>query len=59
MFKAWTEPQHLKHWSAPHGFKIPTNEGELPLLDVRSILLDGVAEAEPEAVPPPDAPVPS
>ena len=29
VFKAWTEPQHLKNWSAPHGFKIPVNEGEL------------------------------
>jgi len=29
VFKAWTEPQHLKRWSAPHGFKIPVNEGEL------------------------------
>jgi type VI secretion system protein ImpE len=38
---------------------LTTNEGELPLLDVRSLLVDGVAEAEPEAVPPPDAPAPS
>ena len=29
VFAAWTQPQHLKHWSAPHGFKIPVNEGEL------------------------------
>ena len=29
VFKAWTEPQHLKRWSAPHGFKIPVSEGEL------------------------------
>jgi len=29
VFAAWTEPKHLKHWSAPHGFKIPVNEGEL------------------------------
>ena len=29
VFRAWTEPQHLKHWSAPHGFKVPVNEGEL------------------------------
>jgi uncharacterized protein YndB with AHSA1/START domain len=29
VFAAWTQPEHLKRWSAPHGFKIPTNEGEL------------------------------
>lgn len=29
VFAAWTQPEHLKHWSAPHGFKIPVNEGEL------------------------------
>jgi uncharacterized protein YndB with AHSA1/START domain len=29
VFAAWTKPEHLKRWSAPHGFKIPENEGEL------------------------------
>lgn len=29
VFAAWTQPQHLKQWSAPHGFKIPVSEGEL------------------------------
>ena len=29
VFAAWTQPEHLKRWSAPHGFKIPVNEGEL------------------------------
>jgi len=38
---------------------LTTSEGEVPLLDVRSIVLEGVAEAEPETVPPPDAPTPS
>ncbi|HXU81310.1 MAG TPA: type VI secretion system accessory protein TagJ [Polyangia bacterium] len=35
-----------------------TDQGELALLDVRSIQLEGVAEAEPDASPP-DAPTPS
>jgi uncharacterized protein YndB with AHSA1/START domain len=29
VFAAWTKPEHLKRWSAPRGFKIPVNEGEL------------------------------
>lgn len=29
VFQAWTQPRHLKNWSAPHGFKVPVNEGEL------------------------------
>jgi uncharacterized protein YndB with AHSA1/START domain len=29
VFAAWTQPAHLKQWSAPHGFKIPVSEGEL------------------------------
>jgi len=29
VFAAWTQPEHLKQWSAPHGFKIPVSEGEL------------------------------
>jgi len=37
---------------------LTTDQAELPLLDVRSIQLEGVAEAEPEA-PPADAPAPS
>ena len=29
VFAAWTEPRHLRRWSAPHGFEIPVAEGEL------------------------------
>lgn len=29
VFAAWTQPEHLKQWSAPHGFKIPVSAGEL------------------------------
>lgn len=29
VFAAWTEPRHMKQWSAPHGFKVPVSEGEL------------------------------
>jgi uncharacterized protein YndB with AHSA1/START domain len=29
VFAAWTQPEHLKQWSAPHGFTIPVSEGEL------------------------------
>lgn len=29
VFAAWTQPAHLKQWSAPHGFKLPVSEGEL------------------------------
>jgi len=29
VFKAWTEPQHLAHWSCPRGFTMTENRGEL------------------------------
>jgi uncharacterized protein YndB with AHSA1/START domain len=29
VFAAWTQPEHLKQWSAPQGFTIPVNKGEL------------------------------
>jgi uncharacterized protein YndB with AHSA1/START domain len=29
VFKAWTDPEHLKQWSAPQGFTIPIAEGDL------------------------------
>jgi uncharacterized protein YndB with AHSA1/START domain len=29
VFRAWTEPLHLRRWSAPHGYVIPEAEGEL------------------------------
>lgn len=29
VFAAWTQPEHLKQWSAPHGFTIPVSKGEL------------------------------
>lgn len=29
VFAAWTQPQHVKQWSAPHGFKIPVSKGTL------------------------------
>jgi uncharacterized protein YndB with AHSA1/START domain len=29
VFKAWTDPEHLKQWSAPEGFTIPVAEGDL------------------------------
>ena len=29
VFKAWTEPERIKQWLAPRGFKIPVAEGEL------------------------------
>jgi uncharacterized protein YndB with AHSA1/START domain len=29
VFAAWTEPRHLSQWSAPRGFTIPVNKGEL------------------------------
>ena len=29
VFQAWTEPRHLRRWSAPHGFEIPEADGEL------------------------------
>jgi len=29
VFAAWTQPEHLRHWSAPHGFTIPVSKGDL------------------------------
>jgi uncharacterized protein YndB with AHSA1/START domain len=29
VFRAWTEPEHLMQWSAPHGFTVTHAEGEL------------------------------
>ncbi len=29
VWKAWTDPEQMKQWSAPHGFTIPVSEGEL------------------------------
>lgn len=29
VFSAWTEPRHLRRWSAPHGFTIPECDGDL------------------------------
>lgn len=29
VFRAWTEPEHLVHWSAPRGFTITHCEGDL------------------------------
>jgi len=29
VWKAWTEPERMKQWSAPKGFTIPVSEGEL------------------------------
>ena len=29
VYKAWTEAEHLSQWSAPHGFTITHNEGDL------------------------------
>jgi uncharacterized protein YndB with AHSA1/START domain len=29
VWQAWTDPEKLKHWSAPKGFTLPVNEGEL------------------------------
>jgi uncharacterized protein YndB with AHSA1/START domain len=29
VFAAWTKPEHLKRWSAPHGFTITRSEGDL------------------------------
>ena len=28
VFQAWMDPEHLRHWSAPHGFEISHCEGE-------------------------------
>ena len=29
VFAAWTQPRHMKQWSAPNGFTIPVNQGDL------------------------------
>ena len=29
VWQAWTDPEKLKHWSAPKGFTMPVSEGEL------------------------------
>lgn len=29
VWKAWTDAEQMKHWSAPKGFTMPVNEGEL------------------------------
>src|SRR6185503_15411869 len=29
VFAAWTQPKHLKQWSAPHGFTVPVSKGML------------------------------
>lgn len=29
VFAAWTQPKHLKQWSAPHGFTVPVSTGKL------------------------------
>ena len=29
VFAAWTEPRHLRRWSAPHGYDVTEAEGEL------------------------------
>jgi uncharacterized protein YndB with AHSA1/START domain len=29
VFKAWTEPEHLRHWRVPHGFDLVTCEVDL------------------------------
>ena len=29
VFAAWTQPKHLKQWSAPHGFTVPVSKGTL------------------------------
>ncbi|HUQ18660.1 MAG TPA: SRPBCC domain-containing protein [Gemmatimonadaceae bacterium] len=29
VFKAWTDPERIKQWLAPRGFKIPVAEGDL------------------------------
>jgi uncharacterized protein YndB with AHSA1/START domain len=29
VFQAWTEPEHLRHWRAPHGFELVTCEVDL------------------------------
>lgn len=29
VWKAWTDAEQMKHWSAPKGFTVPVSEGEL------------------------------
>lgn len=29
VFAAWTQPKHMKEWSAPNGFTIPVSQGDL------------------------------
>jgi uncharacterized protein YndB with AHSA1/START domain len=29
VFAAWTRPEHIKMWSAPHGFTVPVSQGDL------------------------------
>jgi uncharacterized protein YndB with AHSA1/START domain len=29
VYAAWTQPKHMKAWSAPHGFTIPVSKGNL------------------------------
>lgn len=29
VWKAWTDPEQMKQWSAPRGFTVPLSEGEL------------------------------
>lgn len=29
VWEAWTDPDQLKHWSAPRGFTLPVSEGDL------------------------------
>jgi uncharacterized protein YndB with AHSA1/START domain len=29
VWKAWTDPEQLKEWSAPNGFTLPISEGDL------------------------------
>jgi uncharacterized protein YndB with AHSA1/START domain len=29
VFEVWTEPEHLRHWRAPHGFELVTCEVDL------------------------------
>ena len=29
VFAAWTQPKHLKRWSAPEGFTVPVSKGDL------------------------------
>lgn len=31
VWKAWTDPEQMKHWSAPKGFTVPVSEGTLRL----------------------------